>query len=91
MTEKEFKESRVYELLCQVDTKMWVPSSHMTDDEKTKYPSHTTAEGYLKDIPFKEAFGNKWHNWTASSKQAFYNLPNFSWEIFTEITGVEKE
>ncbi|ACU61322.1 DUF7666 domain-containing protein [Chitinophaga pinensis] len=90
-TEHQFKQSKAYSLLCQVDTKQWVPSSHMSDAEKEKYPSHKTAEGYLKDIPFKEAFQNKWHNWSAESRRAFFDLPNFSWEIFTEITGVKPE
>jgi hypothetical protein len=90
-TEQQFKDSKAFSLLCQVDTKQWVPSSYMTEEEKAKYPSHTTCEGYLKDIPFKEAFQNAWHNWSESNRKAFYELPNFTWEIFTEITGVKPE
>jgi len=61
----------------------------MSEEEKAKYPSHAIAEGYLKDIPFKESFQNAWHNWSTSSHQAFIELPNFNAEIFFEITGVK--
>lgn len=88
-TEKDFIDSKAYSLLCEVETKIWVPSSMMTNEEKEKYPSHKTAEGYLKDIPYKEAFQNKWHSWSANDKEAFTSLPNFDAEIFKEITGVD--
>ena len=89
-TEQDFKNSRAYSLLCGVDTKIWVPTYAMSEEEKAAHPSHKTADGYLKDIPFKEAFQNRWHNWSAENREAFTSLPNFNWKIFTEITGVEK-
>ena len=61
----------------------------MTEEEKKKYPSHTTCEGYLKDIPFKEAFQNAWHNLSDDNKNEFKKLPNFDSDIFFEITGVK--
>jgi hypothetical protein len=88
-THQEFINSRVYQLLCQVDTKLLVYENAMTDEEKAKYPSYKTAEGYLKDIPFKEAFGNCWHNWNETNRAEFKNLPNFDAEIFESITGVK--
>lgn len=89
MTERDFKDSKAYNLLCDVNTKMWVYSSEMTLEEKGKYPSHATTGGYLKDIPFKEAFQNKWHNWSEENRSAFTSLPNFDAKIFEEITGVK--
>ena len=88
-TEEIFLSSRVHYLLCEVNTKIWIYSEDMTKEEKDKYPSHTTTGGYLKDIPFKEAFQNKWHNWSDKNKQEFKNLPNFDSEIFEFITGVK--
>ncbi|RYD56967.1 MAG: hypothetical protein EOP56_09175 [Sphingobacteriales bacterium] len=86
----DFENSRAYRLMCDyVDTKMWVNESVMTDEEKLKYPSYKTAEGYLKDIPFKEAFTNAWHNWQEDSRSAFTSLPNFDKDIFFQITGVQ--
>ena len=88
-TEQDFLNSQAFNLLCNVYTKQWVPSSHMTEEEKQEFPSHETCEGYLKDIPFKEAFQNAWHNWSADSRKAFTDLPNFNSDIFFEITGVK--
>ena len=88
-TEQDFINSRAYSLLCQVDTTQWIPLSHMSEEEKEKYPSYKTAEGYIKDIPFREAFQNKWHNWDEESRNEFKALPNFDAAIFEEITGVK--
>lgn len=83
-----FEVGKAYSLLCEVDTKMWIYTEHMSSEEKEKYPSHKTSGGYLKDIPFKEAFQNKWHNWSDASKKVFTSLPNFDAAIFEKITGV---
>ncbi len=89
MTESQFKDTMVYNLLCQVDTKMWIQSSYMTDSEKSAHPSYATCEGFLRDIPFKEAFQNQWHNWSESNRKEFTKLENFDSDIFFEITGVK--
>ena len=88
-TYKKFENSKVYSLLCQVDTKIWIYESSMTDEEKKKYPSFKTSGGYLKDIPYKEAFQNAWLNWSEGNRNEFKNLPNFDAEIFELITGVK--
>jgi hypothetical protein len=88
-THDDFVNSRVYSLLCQVDTKMWIFPGQMTEEEKKAHPSYKTCDGYLKDIPFKEAFQNKWHNWSEENKDEFLKLPNFDAKIFEEITGVK--
>lgn len=87
-TEDQFLKSRAYNLLCEINTKMWIYPSEMTDAEKEKHPSYKTCDGYLKDIPFKEAFQNAWHNWTNKNREAFTSLPNFDKDIFFQITGV---
>jgi hypothetical protein len=87
-TEQKFLDSDAYRLLCQIDTKMWIYPSQMTDEEKKANPSYQTCDGYLKDIPFKEAFQNAWHNWSEKNRSAFTSLPNFDADIFFEITGV---
>ena len=88
-TEQDFLNSKVYRLLCNVDTKMWIYSENMTQEEKEKYPSHKTCGGYLKDILFKEAFQNQWHNLSEENKKEFKSLPNYDSSIFEEITGVK--
>ena len=89
MTYEQFVNSRVFDLMRQVDTKLWVPTSAMTQEEKTAYPSHETCEGYLKEIPFKQAFQDRWHNWSEDARNQFTSLPNFDAAIFEEITGVK--
>ena len=88
MTYEQFVNSPVFNLLCQVDTKMWIQPSQMTDEEKSANPQHSTCEGYLKDIPFKQAFQDRWHNWSEQERKHFTSLPNFDAAIFEEITGV---
>ena len=90
MTLQEFENSAVFQIMRNdVDIKIWVPEHEMTDEEKEKYPSYKTTEGYLKDIPFKEAFQNAWHNWTEAQRGYFFEVPNFDKDIFFEITGIK--
>ncbi len=88
-TEEMFFNSSLYSKLCQIDTKMWVDESIMNDSEKASFPSYKTSGGYLKDIPYKEAFQSAWVNWDKQSRQIFLDLPNFDKDIFFEITGVK--
>jgi hypothetical protein len=67
---------------------MWVPDYAMTEAEKEANKGWKTAGGYYKDIPFKEAFTNAWHNWDEDNRTSFTNLPNFDADKFEQITGV---
>ena len=88
-TEQKFRDSKVFSLLCQIDTKMWIDSSYMTEGEKNKFPAHITSGGYIKDIPYKDAFKDKWGNWSEENRNEFKQLPNFDAAIFEQITGVK--
>lgn len=90
-TEQDFLNSKAHSLLCEVDTKLWVPEHAMSDEEKSQHKGWKTAEGFYRDIPFKQAFTDKWRNWSAENREAFTSLPNFDWQVFTDITGVEKD
>jgi hypothetical protein len=68
---------------------IWVWSSEMTDAEKEKLPTHETTGGYLKSIPYKEAWANLWGNLTDEKKKVFTSLPNFDRAKFEEITGIK--
>jgi hypothetical protein len=70
---------------------IFVATDKMTDDEKTKFPSHKTTGGYLRKANYKECFISMWENLTIEQKKTFETLPNFDWTIFTEITGIVKE
>ena len=88
-TYENFINSRAFQLLQQVNTTQWIADYQMSEEEKKLYPYYVTTKGYIKNIPFKDAFQNAWHNWTKDSQKEFKNLPNFDAVIFEEITGVK--
>jgi hypothetical protein len=88
-TEEDFKSSKAWRLLCDVDTKLWIPDHKMTDIEKENNRGWKNAGGFYRDIPFKQAFSDRWNNWSEENKQAFKSLPNFDADIFEQITSVK--
>ena len=88
-TYENFINSIAFQLLQQVNTTQWIADYQMSEEEKKLYPYYVTTKGYIKNIPFKDAFQNAWHNWTKDSQKEFKNLPNFDAVIFEEITGVK--
>ena len=88
-THQQFIDSKVFDLLCEVYPNIWVDESLMTYKEKEENPSYKTTGGYLRAISYKEAFKDRWDNWSDSNRNEFKSLPNFDSEIFEEITGVK--
>ena len=88
-TENDFTNSKAWSLLAEVDTKRWIPEHKMTDEEKKEHIGWARAEGFFRNIPFKQAFQDKWNNWTTANHKVFFSLPNFDSVIFFEITGVK--
>jgi hypothetical protein len=89
MNYNDFISSKAYSLLCQVNTKKWISSSEMTDEQKKLRPYHEVQGGMYVDVPFNVSFSEKWEKWTAKKRGEFTNLPNFDANIFFEITGVK--
>ena len=69
----------------------WIPESEMTDEEKKAEPEFQVRQGYLKTFTWEEAWANYWRDCDEDEKQKVLNLPNFSSEIFKEITGIDVE
>ena len=67
----------------------WVPESEMTDEEKVANPTFFTTRGYLKEIPWEEAWATYWEKSDKEEKDRILNLPNFDPDIFKEITGID--
>ncbi len=88
-TFEEFRASKAFQLLHNIDTTMWVGSNQMSEQEKKDHPYHVTTLGYVKNIPYKEAFANAWHNWSAENRKAFTSLENFDADTFEAITSVK--
>ncbi len=69
----------------------WIPEADMTDEEKKSDPEFYVRGGYLKTYTWEEAWANYWRDSDDEEKQKVLNLPNFSWDVFTEITGIDVE
>lgn len=90
MSVREWEQHRAYSIMANyLEINIWVPEYKMTDEEKEKYPSYKTAEGYLRPIPPHDAWANMWNNLSDDYKKVFTTLPNFDASIFKEITGID--
>jgi hypothetical protein len=86
---KDWERHEACQIMNSLTPNIWVYSSEMTADEKTKFPTHETTGGYLKSISMHEAWSNLWHNLTDKKKKVFTTLPHFSSKLFLEITGID--
>jgi len=85
----DFINSKAFRYLQEVDTILWIPHYNMSEEEKNLHPYYVRTNGYLKNLPYKEVFANSWNNWNDEARQSFKDLPNFSRDIFLDITGVD--
>lgn len=69
----------------------WVYSENMSDEEKKHNPTHQTTGGYLKEQDYKYCWQKGWEKMDKEDKEFIQSLPNFDWDIFTEITGIKRE
>jgi hypothetical protein len=83
--------SEVVDLIpfIQIEVTKWIRENDMTKEEKEEHPEYKTIGGYLKEIPYKEAWENWWKSAKKEDKNTIKNLPNFDAEIFLEITGID--
>jgi Pentapeptide repeats (8 copies) len=83
--------SNVYRLMNNVTPCIWVEAIKMSDEEKGLYPNFENVGGYIKVITLQESWVNLWGTLSNDDKEEFYKLPNFDWDIFTEITSIVKD
>ena len=67
----------------------WISECDMSEKEKSKNPSYKTTGGYLKTLPYKDAWAVMWGSFHQKEKEAIMKLPNFNKKVFKEITGIE--
>jgi hypothetical protein len=67
----------------------WISENEMTDEEKKADPEFYVRQGYLKKFEWKEAWANFWKDTDEENRKKFLALPNFSWDVFASITGIE--
>jgi hypothetical protein len=75
--------------LYEFYTTKWISEDDMTDEEKKADPQFFVRGGYLKTYTYEEAWANYWRDTDEEDRQRVLNLPNFSWDVFTEITGID--
>ena len=64
----------------------WVSHDKFPKDEQTTDTKNM--DGKLKTLTYHEAWAEYWARASEEDKKWFQNLPNFTWEVFTEITGI---
>ena len=86
---KDWEKSEVRKLMLNIETKIWVNDSIMTQKEKEDNPSYKSTGGYLKCISLKDAWRNMWDNLSHEKRRLFFDLPNFDADKFKHITGID--
>jgi len=61
----------------------------MTERERAAHESHKTTGGYLKVMRYKEAFQDSWSRADKTNRELVRKLPNFSAQVFFEISGID--
>ena len=89
MTEEEFLNSTAFRIMQNIELTLWINKSVMTNKEKKDNPNYKTVEGYLKNIPYKEAWLTRWNHLSKQSRQAFTRLENFDPVKFEHITSIK--
>ena len=86
MTFEEWRETRAYDVLTNLEKSKWIYFSNMNDEEKKKYiKSAETCDGYLKEIPRQEASMKLWNKIDKDDKYEIMTLPNFDLDVFNDI------
>ena len=74
------------------DLTVWVSHDTATDEEKEVHKIDIeTCGGFIKTIPYEEAFRISWDKASKEEHEKLLKLPNWNNEIFKEITGIDAE
>ena len=67
----------------------WVVDSEMTPQEKTNNPTFHICGGYLRVNDMKKEWKKAYKSATPEDVQMVRDLPNFDYDVFEEITGLD--
>jgi len=67
----------------------WVSEGDMTNDEKEKNPTFSTCCGYLRKNDWEEEWRKAFEGASEEDVQKVRDLPNFDYDVFEEITGLD--
>jgi hypothetical protein len=77
--------------IFNVNVNVWIDWDNMTDDEKKNNKDAFVTSGYLKTIPYKEAWKIAYDSATKKDIELLKALPNWDANVFEEITGIKIE
>lgn len=69
----------------------WIPYEEMSIDDINKNPTCSTTGGINKQLDYQEAFKASFKKASKQEAQQTIALPNFSYKIFEEISGITKK
>ena len=75
--------------LYEPNPAMWVSEENMTAEEKKQFPHYKKLGGYLRENDMKEEWRKAYEGATEEDIQAARDLPNFDYDVFEEITGLD--
>lgn len=67
----------------------WIDENEMSEDEKKNNPTYKVNKGYLKSYTYKDAWANAYNNASEEEIRDTINLPNFDYDVFEEISGID--
>jgi len=84
-----WNDARKPDFIYNVHLNRWVSWAEMTDKEKTDNKNAFVTDGYLKTIGYKEAWAEAYRSASKEDIKLLKALPNFSADVFEEITGIK--
>jgi hypothetical protein len=72
----------------ELSVSIWRKEEDMTKEEKKNVSTWSQMGGYLKTLSYKDAWAEAWPKASDDFKKWVKGLPNFSPEIFENITGL---
>jgi hypothetical protein len=76
-------------LIPAINTLQWILAGDMSEEEKKANPSYAVTGGYLKEIPYKEAWKTAWDALDEEQKIKITKHSCFDAAAFDEITGLD--
>ena len=73
------------------DLTEWINVNDMSDEEKEKFYWYKTTDGYLRTVDYKEAWRLSFEKSDVEDLKKTLKLPNFDYNIFEEISGINKK
>lgn len=89
LTFEEWREAYIPAWLYEPSPATWVHQDDMSDAEKEQKPGWETLGGYLRKNDMQEEWRKAYEGASDDDIQAVRDLPNFDYDVFKQITGLD--